>query len=391
MEIYIAIPSRLFHILRLSIRLENMAKRKGNILFMAGGVVGLVIIGGLFLIRGSDRFKPMPDLPKPSLKDMGTNKGIQIGVFAAYNYITERPYREIVGSEFEYVIVDGQPNWSFEDGDLRPGPEQYDFTRLDKMVRFAEERKMPFRIQHYVWGEERWLPNWLKEGDYSREELLGFIKDHIHTVGARYKGRVREYTVVNEAFTRKLRDKNLTEWWGDRLGYEYIDKSFQWAREADPNAILILNDFDNEVENQYSDEMYMYTKDALARGIPIDAIGMQMHLDGSRPPQKEAVVKNMRRFANLGLKIYITEFDVNMHDLYLPKEQEYEIQARIYKDMMAACVEVGKAVCPNFGLLGLTDKQSWYKGIGISDATPLSFDNDYNPKPAWFALRQALE
>lgn len=352
----------------------------------------VIVIGtSLVLISRSDRFKPPPALPEPPLKELAASKGLQIGTFAAYNYVGDRPYRDILQSQFEYVIVDGQPNWSFEDGDLRPGPKQYDFRRLDRMVKFAEDRGMPLRIQHYVWGEKLWLPGWLKEGNYSREELLGFIKDHIYTVGARYKGRVREYTVVNEAFTRKLRDKNLDEWWGDRLGDEYIDKSFHWAREVDPNAILILNDFDNEVENQYSNLMYEYVKGALARGIPIDAIGMQMHLDGSNPPNKEKVKENMQRFAALGLKIYITEFDVNMHDLRLPQQQEFEIQAKVYKDMMEACVEVGREICPNFGLLGLTDKQSWYKGLGIRDATPLSFDHNYNPKPAFHALRDALE
>jgi endo-1,4-beta-xylanase len=356
-------------------------------------VVSIIIVAffcGFILLRGSDRYKSAPALPQPALSALAERHGMYMGVFTAYNYITDRPYRDIAISQFDHFVVDGQPNWSFEDGDLRPGPRQYDFSRLDKMVAFAEEHHKPIRIQHLVWGEKRWLPNWLIRGDYSQEELLDLIHDHIRTVATRYKGRVREYTVVNEAFTRKLHDKELDEWWGDRLGYGYIDKSFQWAHEADPDAILILNDFDNEVENAYSNEMFSYVKAAKERGVPIDAIGMQMHLDGSNPPSKDAVVKNMRRFAGLGVKVYITEFDVNMHDAYLPREQEYEIQAGVYKDMMAACVEVGKDVCPSFSLLGLTDKQSWYKGIGITDATPLSFDNDYNPKPAWFALRDAL-
>jgi endo-1,4-beta-xylanase len=362
---------------------------KKYILILAG-LVGIALTIS-YLLNGSDRFKPAPSLPTPPLKELARAHDLQIGTFIAYNYVNERPYEEIATSQFEYAIVDGQPNWRFEDGELRPGPKDYDFSRLDRMVKFAEDRNMPIRMQHYVWGEKLWLPNWLKEGNYTKEELLGFIKDHIYTVGGRYKGRIREYTVVNEAFTRHLRDKNLDEWWGDRIGYEYIDKSFQWAREADPNSILILNDFDNEIENQYSNEMYNYVKGALERGIPIDAIGMQMHLDGSNPPNKEAVKVNMKRFADLGLKIYVTEFDVNMHDLRLSDQQENEIQAKVYKDMLEACIEVGKNICPNFGLLGITDKQSWYKGLGIRDANPLSFDNDYNPKPAFFALRQALE
>jgi len=249
---------------------------------------------------------------------------------------------------------------------------------------------MPVRMHHYIWGEKRWLPTWLKEGNYSKADLLKLIEDHIKTVGGRYKGRVREWTVVNEAFTRKLGVKELDDWWGERLGEEYIDKAFQWAREADPNSVLILNDFNNEVQNEVSDLTYDYVKRALAKGVPIDALGMQMHLDGSNPPSKEAVKTNMRRFADLGLKIYITEFDVNMHDLYLPEEEEFVIQAKVYRDMVEACLEVGNDICKDFGLLGITDKQSWYRGIGINDAIPLSFDKNYNPKPAFFAIRDAL-
>jgi endo-1,4-beta-xylanase len=354
-------------------------------------LVVLVLATSTWLFLGSDKFKAAPKLPDPPLKELAKRHDIQIGTFIAYNYVTDRPYREIVESQFEYAIVDGQPNWIFEDGSLRPGPNDFDFSRLDKMVQFAEERKMPIRIQHFVWGEEKWLPAWLKDGNYNREELFGFLENHIKTVGSRYKGRIREYTVVNEAFSRKLRANNLTEWWGDRLGYEYIDKSFQWAKETDPNAILILNDFGNEIKNANSDEMYNYVKSALERGVPIDAIGMQMHLDANNPPAKEAVKENMRRFGDLGLKVYITEFDVHLHDLPQPRDQELEIQAKVYKDMLEACKEVGPDVCPNFGLLGLTDQQTWYKGLGLKGSMPLSFDDNYNPKPAFFGLREALQ
>lgn len=351
----------------------------------------LAAAGAVLLLGRNDRFKSGPVLPQPPLKELAARRGVQIGTYAARDFLPDRPYKEILTTQFEYLIIDGLPNWSYEDGDLRPSETEYDFSRIDEIMSLAQQHGMPIRMHHYVWGEKRWLPNWLKEGNYSKEQLLNLIRDHIMTVGTRYKGKVREWTVVNEAFTRKLRVKGLDEWWGDRLGEEYIDKSFHWAREADPGAVLILNDFNNETANEVSDITYDYVRRALAKGVPIDALGMQMHLDGSNPPTKEAVVANMRRFAELGLKIYITEFDVNMHDLYLPQEEEFKIQATIYKDMMEACLEVGRNVCPNFGLLGITDKQSWYRGIGIHDATPLAFDKDYNPKPAFFALREALE
>jgi endo-1,4-beta-xylanase len=354
-------------------------------------IIGFCVIA-LFMLKNSDRFKSAPELPNPPLKTLAAQKNIQIGTYAARDFLPDKPYKQILTSQFEYLIIDGLPNWTYEDGALRPSPTEYDFSRIDEIMDLARQNKMPVRLHHYVWGEKLWLPAWLKNGNYSKDQLLNLIEDHIKTVGGHYRGQVREWTVVNEAFTRKQHVKGLEDWWGERLeGTDYIDKAFVWAHEADPNSILLLNDFNNETKNSVSDAMYEYAKQALAHGVPISGIGMQMHLDGSNPPNKQDVIDNMKRFANLGLKVYVTEFDVNVHDLYLPDKQEFEIQAKVYKDMLEACVEVGSDVCPNFGLLGITDKQSWYRGLGIRDANPLAFDKDYNPKPAYFALRTVLD
>lgn len=332
-----------------------------------------------------------PQLPDPPLKELAERKGLQIGSFASLKYLRERAYADILASEFSYAIIDGEPNWQFEDFILRPSKEKFDFTNLDKVFDFADQNDMPVRVQHLLWGDEKWLPDWLKQGNFSKEELLDIIHNHISTVGARYKGKVREYTVVNEAFSRRLVTGGNRDWWGERLGYEYIDKAFIWAREADPNAILILNDFGNETEGEISNLMYDYVKDAKARGIPIDAIGMQMHITGTNAPSKEKVAANMRRFAAIGVKIYITEFDVNMHDVKGSEEEKDNRQAEIYSDMLGACLDVGPNACPNFGFLGLIDRQSWYNGIGLDDANPLLFKSDYTPKPAFFAIRETLQ
>ena len=347
----------------------------------------------MWLLRDKDPYDAAapPELPSPPLKELAERRGIQVGSFASLKYLRERPYTEILTDQFEYLIIDGEPNWHFEDFTLRPARDKYDFNHLDQVFDFADQHDMPVRVQHLLWGDEKWLPQWLKEGNYSKEELLAIIEDHIRTVGNRYKGKVREYTVVNEAFSRELETGGNKDWWGDRLGTEYIDKAFIWARAADPNAKLILNDFGNETEGEISNLMYEYIKSAKARGVPIDGLGMQMHLDATNVPTKDEVVANMRRFADLGVKIYITEFDVNMHGLEKDKSEEDEIQAGIYKEMVSACMEAGPEVCSNFGFLGLIDRQSWYRGIGLEDANPLMFNEDYSPKPAFFAIREAFE
>jgi endo-1,4-beta-xylanase len=332
-----------------------------------------------------------PKLPDPPLKELAERKSLQLGSFASLKYLRERPYSEILGAEFEYVIIDGEPNWLFESHTLRPTKDTYDFSDMDQVFDFADQNDMPVRVQHLLWGDDKWLPEWLKSGNFSRAELLEIIQAHINTVGTRYKGQVREYTVVNEAFSRELEAGGNKDWWGERLDREYIEKAFVWAKQADPNAVLILNDFGNETEGEISNLMYEFIKDAKSRGIPIDALGMQMHISGADAPSTEKVVTNMQRFADIGVKIYITEFDVNMHDVAGSQDEKDALQAKIYGDMLHACLQVGPNICPNFGFLGLIDRQSWYNGLGIKDADPLLFRDDYTPKPAFYRVREVLQ
>jgi endo-1,4-beta-xylanase len=360
-----------------------------------GVLIVLTIIAGTAIIyfatRNKDPYTTQapPQLPNPPLKELAERRGVQIGSFASLKYLRERAYTDILSSEFEYAIIDGEPNWRFEDNALRPTKDTFDFKNLDQVFDFADQNNMPVRVQHLLWGDDKWLPDWLTKGNFSQQELLDIIHNHIQTVVGRYKGKVREYTVVNEAFSRELKTGGNKDWWGQHLGRQYIDQAFVWARAADPNAVLILNDFGNETKGDISNLMYDYIKDAKSRDIPIDAIGMQMHISGDNAPSTEDVVSNMRRFADLGVKIYITEFDVNMHGTKDDGKREVR-QAKIYSDMLQACLRVGSEVCPSFGYLGLIDRQSWYNGIGIHDADPLLFHDDYSPKPAFFAIRDAL-
>lgn len=349
----------------------------------------LLLAGGIFTLRYKGSV--VTTLPSPPLKELAHKHGIEIGNFAILTRIGERPYRDILTSQFDFVLADNTPNWYFTDGGLRPSSTTYNFKQLDKVFSFAEKNHMPVQAHHYLWGEEKWLPDWLKNGHYNKDQLYQIMHDHIQTVGSRYKGKVREWTVVNEAFTRGQHMYGLHDWWADNTGggQEYIDKAFIWAHEVDPDAKLILNDFQNEARNDISDSMYNYIKDAKARGIPIDGIGMQMHIDGTHPPTKDEVASNMKRFGDLGVEVYVTELDVNMNDVKANNPDDKDtIQADIYYEMARACVE--SKVCHSFAILGITDKENWYNYLGLPDARPLPFDKQYNPKPAFFSLRDAF-
>jgi len=224
----------------------------------------------------------------------------------------------------------------------------------------------------------------LLKSTFSRDELIGIMREHIQTVMNHYKGKVRSYTVVNEPYTYK----SGVDFWYDRLGTEFIDIAFQFARETDPTAILILNDCcGNEVAGQRADFDYQTAKRLKGKGL-IDGVGLQMHLDGAKPPKKADVIANMKRFGEIGVAIYVTEFDVDLTNVQGTQAERYERQAEIYRDMLEACLE--SAICKSFNLFGFTDDVSWLKNRGRLNANALPFDDKYTPKPAYFAMRDVL-
>ncbi len=356
----------------------------------SGLVLGIAVVVTLALISSSQQAH-YPNLPSPPLKTLAARHGIELGNFAISTYLNNPIYSKILSSQFNLAVIDNTPNWYFTDGGLRPSPTTYNFTTMDKIVAYAQAHHMQIQAHHLVWGEEKWLPNWLKNGHYAPAQLLNIMHQDIATVVGRYKGKIKEWSVVNEAFTRAQHIYGLHDWWADHIGSDaYIDQAFIWAHQADPNAKLILNDFDNEHFNPVSDAMYNYIKSAKARGIPIDGIGMQMHIDATHPPDMNEVIQNMRRFGKLGVQVYVTEFDVNMSAVPAPNYVRDNIEAQIYYNMARACIEAGD--CHSFSELGITDKETWYNYMGPStaDARPLMFNSNFQPKPAFYAFRNAL-
>jgi endo-1,4-beta-xylanase len=363
-------------------------KKRSHKIYASLALAFVILLSGAAFLNSTKATTPY--LPEPSLKALAAAQGIKLGNFAILNHLQEKPYTDILTSQFDFALADNAPNWYFTDGGLRPSKTTYNFKQLDQVFDFAAKHNMPVEAHHYVWGEEKWLPAWLKNGNFTPDELRTILHDHIMTVGKHYQGKVATWTVVNEPFSRGQHLYGLNDWWADHTGSEgYMDQSFRWAREADPNSKLLINDFLNEGYNDISNSMYDYVKGAKARGVPIDGVGFQMHIDGTHPPTKDEVKSNMKRFGDLGLEVYVTEFDVNMNDVKADGKAKDKIQENIYYEMMRACIE--SKVCHSFAYLGITDQETWYNHLGLPDPRPLMFDRKYNPKPAYWGTRTALE
>jgi endo-1,4-beta-xylanase len=346
---------------------------------------GIVLLGLLPLTlavscSSGASIAPTPT-PPPSLRSLAQARGIGIGAAVGPQFLREEPaYAETLGREFSMLT----PENAMKFGLVHPEPDRYDFTDADYIVGFAEAHGMQVRGHTLVWHFQ--LPTWLTEGTWTRDELITILREHITTVVGHYRGRVAAWDVVNEAVgdDGPLRDTI----WLRGIGPEYIDMAFRWAHEADPDALLFYNDYAGEGLGAKSDAIYALVQGLLERGVPIDGVGFQMHVSLRWSPQPQDVAANMERLGALGLQVHITEMDVAIQGAPGTVEERLAAQANIYRDMMDVCL--GSSACKAFVTWGFTDRHSWIPLFTGNADAPLLFDESYRPKPAYYAIMDAL-
>jgi endo-1,4-beta-xylanase len=198
---------------------------------------------------------------------------------------------------------------------LEPRPRSYDFAAADALLHFATRAQMKFRGHTLVW--HRANPPWLVDAlPSSRAEAL--LTGYITAVAGRYRGRMHSWDVINEALAPAdgRGDRLRESIWLKAFGPSYIDMAFHAARAADPHALLVYNDWGCEGAGAEHDQFRAATLDFLerakARDVPIDAYGMQGHLQAFGLPVEQ---RKLRIFVDalkaLGLKLLITEHDVD--------------------------------------------------------------------------------
>jgi endo-1,4-beta-xylanase len=326
---------------------------------------------------------PAPqDVPVPSgprLRELAETRDVQIGAAVAPGALRCEPaYGGVLGREFNIVTTEN----ALKFGPVHPERERYDFRDADAIVDFAEENGMLVRGHTLVWHNQN--PQWLEEGDWTRDELSDILREHITTVVSRYRGRIAAWDVVNEAIDEdgELRDTL----WLRVIGPEYIAMAFRWAHEADPEARLYYNDYACEGLSCKSNAIYVMVQDLQEQDVPIHGVGLQMHVTVNDPPPPQDVQANLERLGELGLEVQITEMDVRIRGE--PTEKTLAQQAEVYGDMMDVCLKAGN--CSAYVLWGFTDRHSWVPGFFSGWGSALIFDESYAPKPAYDTLREVL-
>jgi len=349
---------------------------------------------------------PNPGANNLTLKDAYKNDFL-IGVAINQSQFFEEDQRgvPIIKAQFNSTTPENILKWE----SVHPLPGQYDFAAPDRYVEFGEKNGM-FIIGHtLVWHNQ--TPRWVFQDDQgnpvTREVLLDRMRDHIFTVVGRYKGRIKGWDVVNEALNEDGTMRNTP--WRRIIGDDYIEKAFQFAHEADPQAQLHYNDYSLENVPKRNGALALIKK-LQGEGIPITAVGLQDHVKMDWPTRRQ-LDETIAAFAKLGVKVMITELDVdvvaatqrnhtadiglnaqpadgaNVLTNGLPEVQQKELAKR-YAALFSV-YQKHHADISRVTFWGVTDGDSWLNTRNRVNY-PLLFDRAGNPKPAFYSvIRQA--
>ena len=330
----------------------------------------------------------------PSLRQLGEARQLLVGTAVKPTPLAkEAPYRDTLLRHFAIITPENEMKMKR----TRPTVDQWRLEEADAVVAFAAKHRLLVRGHTLIWNADQHSPRWLLDQPADRATGERLMREHIFTMLARYRGAVRDWDVVNEAISNENRagvSPYVDGWWLRAMGEDYIAAAFHLAREADPAARLFYNDYDHgQALGPKSDRIYALLQKLKADGVPVDGVGLQMHCNLEKPPVKEAMVRNFRRLAALGLRVQVTELDVEIMTAPGSLQERLAQQAKIYRDVFAAALESGcvEAVV----MWGFTDK---FRQTGLltrkklpDQDTPMwLFDASYRPKPAFHAVVEVL-
>lgn len=354
------------------------------------------MLSGTILVAAALTLPPAAAHQDVALKDL-MPEGMVIGVA-----INQRQFEgvdsaavDIITKQFNQIspenVLKFQPT--------QPAADRYTLDAADRYVRFGVDRDMQVLGHNLVW--HRQTGAWVFQGadgkPADRDTLLTRMRDHIHTVVGRYKGKMHGWDVVNEAIDEDGSMRKSP--WQAGIGDDYVAKAFEFAHEADPDAELYYNDFDLEKPPKRAGVIKL-VQDVQARKLRIDGIGNQAHWRLDTPTIDE-IDKALVELHATGLKVMYSELDINLlpntpgdadpsianpYANGLPEDVQRQL-ARRYADVFGVFLKHRDAVT-RVTFWGLSDADSWLNRGRMN--YPLLWDRQRRPKPAFDAVAEAL-
>lgn len=349
----------------------------------------MVVIATSGCIKGQDDpVFPAPDLVIPIDEGVTLKSALPFPFGAAVNnnlIKNKALYRDLVIKEFNSVTSENAMKFT----QLHPAENTYTWTEADYLVNFAEQNGMRVHGHTLIWYKNppAWVLNY--KGDAAAWDLL--LKNHVQTVVKHFKGKVASWDVVNEAVAENgtLRDCI----WLQKLGKDYIAKSFIYAHEADPDALLFYNDYGHEFGATKRTAIINLVNELKSNGVPINGIGMQFHTRYNQSDANLAAAINTA--AATGLKVHISEIEISMNPDNI---QDITFSAGLAAQQKAKYEFIVKTynAIPKSQQFGITtwnvgDADSWIRGEYNRPDWPLPFDDNYQRKAAYQGILDGVK
>lgn len=332
-----------------------------------------------------------------SLKGLAAQSNVKVGVQAERANLQVAEFAQFVAQNFNLLTPGNELKWPR----VHPTPDSYTFDDADWMVKFCESHGMLVHGHNLCWNSPNANPAWFPSV-LTQQNAAEQLTDHIMTVVGRYRGQIESWDVVNEPVVHwsKRADGLYPGVWVNMLGPQYLDIAFHAARTADPDALRVLNCYYIEQDRPEFERTRELTltllEQLLKRGVPVQAIGIESHLDGSAPFGGASFLEFLKRVRGLGLQVLITEMDVDDSNVQGGEQERDRVVAKCYYDYLTQVVPAGKTNRIVFWTP--SDRWDWLNSMQPakfhrSDGKPHRpglLDDSLRPKLAMEAVESAL-
>ncbi len=335
--------------------------------------------------------------PEEFLKDHAT---FPVGAAIDYGLLKDNSqYRNVLRREHTSITAENAMKWN----STHPQQDVYNFKDADYIVEFAQSQGQRIHGHTLLWYQFQnisWVKNF--QGDSAAWEQL--LKNHIQTLVGHFKGKVSSWDVVNEAFrdddgSLRVLDKDPGTFddgclFARKVGRDYIARSFRYAHEADPDALLFYNEYGQEWSSKKIQSILTMVADFKNRGVPIHGLGIQMHIDINT--LNTGIENAIRQLAATGLKIHISELDIRVNPnnsstfaytdaLQSAQAEKFKFVVKTYRSLVPASQQFGITTW------NVSDNDSWIISYLKKIDYPLLFNSSYQKKKSYAGFLQGLK